>query len=827
MHRGVEFRRAMTKELARRLSRSGDVVTLPSIDGQVILNNLTYPELTDEISILNANQSNTLVENNTGSIGKALTWTFDLIKDKKIQNYIVYLGNRDWLERNENDGDFMLRITTDDWKRDPFNNEARIIDIVINKLGEITNLMVNNDLNFNVEDKNNIEFGQNKIADLVMQGGITSGIVYPKAISEISRFFIFKRIGGTSAGAIAAAFAAAAEHQRCLSGSTEGFRQLNKLSSSLSSIDGQGTTLLRSLFRPQKKTRHLFELLSAIITPYPTLPILTIILKDHSFLLLLIFIGIVLLILGKLLIILMLIPYLYFRLWKTYIYNIIIIIVVLLTVAGIVVDHTLLAKESEGTNSFFPITKQNGERYWFINFTGTFLTFIGCAGLLSVFSKDIFVNLSQNHHGLCSGWLDRDQFDKRDDPNGGEMASKGPLTRWLSNEIDRIAGISKHDAPLTFGHLRRPGFMPKWDYAEYVYSRRFGNFSTRDTWLNQNENDDQNIDFDNPDEWKIDLRLFTTSVGLGRPFTLPFHTRNFGILDADLVKFFPGKIVAYVRDHASWHDDILIESVPRKIVGLPSPEDLPVIIAVRLSLSFPILFSAIPLYSRGSAEQIYFSDGGLTSNFPMTLFDEPFPERPVLALNLLYSDDIPSENDEDNVAIFEAANVNGIMGIQVRKTLTVFEFLFGIFETARLWFDTMSLNTPGMQERVARIMMFKGDGGLNLNMNPDTIDRLAERGRIAGRRLAVRFFDSSQPLGFAYHQGIRGALLASDLARMEFNYQANNINHWQDGVTSLGMGVDEVNDNLEAFYQAKQMLVNPNKHNNQYPSLRFRPPFSI
>jgi predicted acylesterase/phospholipase RssA len=50
--------------------------------------------------------------------------------------------------------------------------------------------------------------------DLVMKGGITSGVVYAGAIVELGRAFRFRRIGGTSAGAIGAAVAAAAEYAR-------------------------------------------------------------------------------------------------------------------------------------------------------------------------------------------------------------------------------------------------------------------------------------------------------------------------------------------------------------------------------------------------------------------------------------------------------------------------------------------------------------------------------------------------------------------------------------------------------------------------------------
>src|SRR5947208_7936206 len=53
-----------------------------------------------------------------------------------------------------------------------------------------------------------------KFCDLVMKGGITSGVVYPLAVCELAKKYSFKNIGGASAGAIAAATAAAAEYGR-------------------------------------------------------------------------------------------------------------------------------------------------------------------------------------------------------------------------------------------------------------------------------------------------------------------------------------------------------------------------------------------------------------------------------------------------------------------------------------------------------------------------------------------------------------------------------------------------------------------------------------
>jgi predicted acylesterase/phospholipase RssA len=47
-----------------------------------------------------------------------------------------------------------------------------------------------------------------------MRGGITSGIVYPRAVAKLAESYDFGSIGGTSAGAMAAAATAAAALRR-------------------------------------------------------------------------------------------------------------------------------------------------------------------------------------------------------------------------------------------------------------------------------------------------------------------------------------------------------------------------------------------------------------------------------------------------------------------------------------------------------------------------------------------------------------------------------------------------------------------------------------
>src|ERR1700722_9245436 len=89
-----------------------------------------------------------------------------------------------------------------------------------------------------------------RYCDLVMKGGVTSGVVYPPAICELAQHYHFRSIGGTSAGAIAAAVTAAAEYQRPATGSLHGFELLKDLPTRLGAADADGRSQLLRLFQP-------------------------------------------------------------------------------------------------------------------------------------------------------------------------------------------------------------------------------------------------------------------------------------------------------------------------------------------------------------------------------------------------------------------------------------------------------------------------------------------------------------------------------------------------------------------------------------------------
>ena len=89
--------------------------------------------------------------------------------------------------------------------------------------------------------------------DVIMKGGITSGAIYPLALAELAKRYRFSNIGGTSAGAIAAA---AAEYGRNVPG--KGFLRLTTL-------PAEAGAILFTLFQPTATVKPLFNILVAAL----------------------------------------------------------------------------------------------------------------------------------------------------------------------------------------------------------------------------------------------------------------------------------------------------------------------------------------------------------------------------------------------------------------------------------------------------------------------------------------------------------------------------------------------------------------------------------
>src|SRR6476646_8367729 len=92
--------------------------------------------------------------------------------------------------------------------------------------------------------------------DMIMKGGITSGVVYPLAATHLAQKYRFRNLGGASAGAIAAVMVAAAELGR--RGGHDGFAELDNLPE----VIGRD---LETLFQPSRPNRPAFRLLATLI----------------------------------------------------------------------------------------------------------------------------------------------------------------------------------------------------------------------------------------------------------------------------------------------------------------------------------------------------------------------------------------------------------------------------------------------------------------------------------------------------------------------------------------------------------------------------------
>ncbi|WP_313537281.1 patatin-like phospholipase family protein [Sphingomonas sp.] len=461
-----------------------------------------------------------------------------------------------------------------------------------------------------------------KECDIVMKGGITSGLVYPYAVLELARVYRLRSIGGTSAGAIAAAFTAAAEYARIVRDDPAGFVRLQARCDALPGI-------LAALFQPEPRFRALMQYLvrgqarggSAWLWGLPrAFPLLSAVgLAGGAALLWLLRGGIAGILLGAL--------------------------VGLLVAIG---SHLL---------------------------------------------RLVLRELPAAGFGFCTG---------RTVP-GNQVPG---LTDWLHDSLQEIA--FGHDAkardPLTFGDLIGP----------------------------------------DPLAPLIDLRMITTNLSMRRPHTLPTLGVSTGFSLAEWRSLFPPHVIAFLGRVTKPFAQLA------ETQRFPEPADLPVVVATRMSLSFPLLFTAVPTYTRDIASyaiaratgaqapqvrkaRMWFADGGISSNFPIHLFDALFPARPTFALSL---DELPEDAGSPNDRVFIPQRAGQGVGLPVRPITGLAGFAGSILGSAKDWQDQLLSTMPGQRERIARIFLSDREGGLNLAMPEDRSTALMGYGLQAGRQFA-------------------------------------------------------------------------------------------
>lgn len=661
--------------------------------------------------------------------------------------------------------------------------------------------------------------------DLVMKGGATSGLVYPRAVLELARdakpgeskkAYRFRSIGGASAGAVAAAFTAAAEFQR----NNGGFERLNDVNLELQK-QKNGGTFLRGLFQASNATQPLFNLFTratvyeqelktiarsnrgknAVRGFLAYLPFLRGLVKDSR------------------------VP----GVLKGRFYGFVLGVVL----AGVLA--TVIA-------SWHWWVSGSWDALWApLVVLGVFFGFFGvrlgglATGLGALF--DIVVReVPRNLFGICSG------HNEDADKNPARRQDLQAATDWIHGSIQKIAGRSPDvpDEVLTFADLEGE-ILKKQDKD-------------------------------------ITLQVMTTNISEGRPYILPFD-EHFIYKEADFKLLFPGPVRKKLEAKRRIISGIRL---PDGYFFLPKGKDLPVVVAVRLSMSFPLFFSSVPLYAlplwardciaddqftipeatppafplsiqqfirtqgegdkqqsiiaaltkggRLSVSQEYapktedliphwFSDGGIASNFPIHFFDHWLPKWPTFGITLRYLPDYLFLGEKDREQ--EQATRNYLdsmekprepgerdLGRSIRalqefmqtsirasgkarpgtpprapdvvvlpkpqdgvplewehihypdnddpEVDAVLNFLWAVIKTMQNFRDNSQAALPSYRERVVQVRLRPEEGGFNLGMTPDTIENVVRKGGNAGTALRNDFIK-------AHHQWVRLRVLVSEL----------------------------------------------------------------
>jgi predicted acylesterase/phospholipase RssA len=176
------------------------------------------------------------------------------------------------------------------------------------------------------------------------------------------------------------------------------------------------------------------------------------------------------------------------------------------------------------------------------------------------------------------------------------------------------------------------------------------------------------------------------------------------------------------------------------------PDKLPVIVAARMSLSFPGLISAVPLYARdftlkGPEKDIprrcLFSDGGLSSNFPIHFFDHLWPNTPTFAIAL--GSYVKARNGETRVWLPETRNPGQGILLPIDGIDGLGGFLMRLVDAAKDWQDNLQSTLPGYRERIVHVALKPEEGGLNIAMPKKLVEQLAGYGADAGEILRKEF----------------------------------------------------------------------------------------
>ena len=541
----------------------------------------------------------------------------------------------------------------------------------------------------------------NRFCDIVMEGGITSGIIYTTAVAELSKHYRFRSIGGSSIGAFAAALTAAAELRR-RKGDAGGFELLTELPAQLAAgTQGDARTQLERLFNPQPGTRRLFQIFLAALNRGTgrARAAAGVVEAVRQY--------------GR---------------WFGIVYWLPAIVFVLGCVAS-----TIASRETASLGKAVLLALSFGGPWWLLALLVLALTL--CGVVLAGVAWDVARGFVPNGFGLCRG-------------HGGDIpAGQIDLVEFMHGAIQEAAGLDpKKGDPVTFGTLWAAPSSPS-EMLQYA--------ATGD------------------DRRSIDLQVYVSNLAQGRPYRFPLDANDdrerLFFLASELQDYFPeGLMDALVGLSVSYSPgpgDPPLGSVPAGLRMLPV-DNLPIVVAARLAMSFPFLISAVPLWAlvyetpttRPGARRCWMSDGGLCSNFPIHLFDCWLPRWPTFGISLQSRADaaagpavwLPQQYREgrDDAWVGDPKPSRGALA-------SLMAFASSLFVTTWRWNDSTTTRMPGVRDRVARVYLLPGEGGVNIRMTGQQIGDLAT---VYGRGVADAFiarFARTGSVGWMEHRWTR------------------------------------------------------------------------
>jgi len=555
-----------------------------------------------------------------------------------------------------------------------------------------------------------------RYADLVMTGGVASGVVYPWAVLELARHFRFRNIGGTSVGAMAAVLAAAAEYGR-RHGHAQAFEALRLLPRALAErpphTQGERRrTRMLSLFQPAPAGRRLFDVAVAGIDAYYGNPRAG---------------GAVR------------------RPWRRALgfgaealraYG----LMPMLTAVPVGAVAALLLVLMGWACPCTPLGVIVGLAGGVAVAGLTLLAGLGAVGfwLLWRVAQDLRRGVVDNDLGLCRG------SSTENDEQGQPLPA---LVDWLHEAIQASAGLRPDDAPLTFDRLWHAPLTPGGPGPE------------------------RGIDGEVPlQKRSIHLEMITSHVSHGRPRRLPLRDRDARLFfdPAEWQHFFPKVVLDALKAASEPYRprspaDPPADPSTGALRELPGGR-MPIVVAARLSLSFPILFSAPPVWSidyeepdakRRLLRRGRMSDGGLCANFPIEFFDVGWPPWPTFGIWLeskspywpgqrIWRPKFLGQGRGDRFQHFEGepelSSDQRRAAVPPASLGALFGFLGACLGTAKDWRDRSQLRRPDTRTRVVRVQLAPQESALNIAMPAAQImDMARAQGTQAGLDLVAAY----------------------------------------------------------------------------------------